>query len=72
MMRRARKLIGMSQDDLFSFRPRPGPHLRSPACMAGDRSRSSPWRSFKAQIEAGGPVTHPDAMTSACDSLNRI
>jgi hypothetical protein len=24
MMRRARKLIGMSQDDVFNFRPRPG------------------------------------------------
>jgi len=40
-MQRGRKLIGMSQDDLFSFRPRPG------------RSCSPPWRWFKAQIEVG-------------------
>jgi hypothetical protein len=59
-MQRARKLIGMSQDALSSFRPRP------------DRSCSSSWRSFKAQIEAGGSATHPDAVTSACDSLSRI
>jgi hypothetical protein len=35
-MQRARKLIGMSQDALSSFQPRP------------DRSSSSSWRSFKA------------------------
>jgi hypothetical protein len=40
--------------------------------MAGDRSCSSPWRSFKAQIEAGGPVTNPNAVSSECDSLSRI
>jgi hypothetical protein len=40
-MQRRRKLIDMSQDDLFSFRPRSG------------RGCSPPWRWFKAQIEAG-------------------
>jgi hypothetical protein len=34
--------------------PAPRPHPRSPATMAGDRSRSSPWRSFKARIETAG------------------
>jgi hypothetical protein len=72
MMRRARKLIGMSQDDLSSIRPRPKPYPRSPATMAGDRGCSSPWRSFKAQIESGGPARCPDAATSGCDSLSRI
>jgi hypothetical protein len=59
-MQRRRKLIDMSQDDLFSFRPRSG------------RGCSPPWRWFKAQIEAGGPVTHPAAVTSGCGSLSWI
>jgi hypothetical protein len=50
MMVRTRKLIGMSQDDLSSFRPSARPQL---FVTLG--------RWFKAQIEVGEPVTHPDA-----------
>jgi hypothetical protein len=59
-MQRRRKLIDMSQDDLSSFRAHPG------------RGCSSTLRSFKARIEAGGPLTQPDAVASRCDSLSRI
>jgi hypothetical protein len=72
MMRRARKLIGMNLDDLSSFRPHPGRIRDRRPTLAGDRSCSSSQRSFNAQTEAGGPVTHPDAATPACDSLSRI
>ena len=56
-MQRRRKLIGMSQDDLSGLRPRA-------------RLRLSVTSAIVQTAEAAGPLTHPDAVTSGCDSLS--
>jgi ABC-type phosphonate transport system ATPase subunit len=61
IMKRRRKLIDRRKDDL------PPAFARTWAAVV-----RHPRDGSRARIEAGGPVTQPDAVTSGCDALTRI